>query len=182
MNFAPAMYCHLFVLFITLVSSTDAFVNYQCKLCNVKSNKAHVRLHAKKPFAGPIAKAKRQMDPDDYERVVKEKMKQNRKLSRDEAETDYNDFLENPYYALDKQEEYYKKLGYKDMYEGMIGEAEKEGNGDEVRERIETFQRNNKIKAASVLVVVASVFLYLRGLYDVDPTFLKGGLPNFNAR
>lgn len=61
------------------------------------------------------------------------------------------------------------------MFEGMIGEAEKEGRGDEVRERIATFQRKNKIKAFSVLLVAVGSYLYARGVYLGDPdNFLPG--------
>ena len=73
---------------------------------------------------GPIARAKKLMDPDDYNCVVEEKM-QREGLTRRQAEEEYNQFLENPsfYYALDKKEEYFKQMGYKNMFEGMIGEV-----------------------------------------------------------
>jgi hypothetical protein len=69
-------------------------------------------------MGGPLAQAKKLTDPKGYERVVQTKMKQDG-LTRQQAEDDYNQFLENPpfYYALDKKEEYYKSLGYKDMFE-----------------------------------------------------------------
>ena len=53
---------------------------------------------------GPVARAKKLMDPEEYDRVVKERMKQS-KMTRQEAEDDYNNFLENPpfYYALEKK-------------------------------------------------------------------------------
>ena len=57
----------------------------------------------------------------------------------------------------------------------MIGEAEKEGRGEEVRERLEKFQQTNKIKAASVLVVAIGSFLAARSAYWSDPdSFLPG--------
>ena len=127
---------------------------------------------------GPVARAKKMMDPADYERVVTQKMKKEG-LSRKEAEEEYNAFLENPsfYYALDKKEEYYKSLGYKDILEGMIGEAEKEGKGDEVRARITEFQRTSKIKAYSVLIVFILSFCYAYNLYHEDPSSFLPGLP-----
>lgn len=127
---------------------------------------------------GPIARAKKMMDPQDYNRVVEQKMKQEG-LTRDQAEDEYNAFLENPsfYYALDKKEEYYKSLGYKDIFEGMIGEAEKEGRGDEVRERIAKFRQTNRIKAYSVLAVFILSFCYLYNLYHEDPSNFLTGLP-----
>jgi hypothetical protein len=127
---------------------------------------------------GPIARAKKMMDPQDYKRVVEQKMKQEG-LSRQQTEDEYNAFLENPsfYYALDKKEEYYKSLGYKDSFEGMIGEAEKEGRGDEVRERIAKFRQTNRIKAYSVLAVFILSFCYLYNIYHEDPSSFLSGLP-----
>eukprot|EP00591_Stephanopyxis_turris_P003329 CAMPEP_0195513706 /NCGR_PEP_ID=MMETSP0794_2-20130614/5299_1 /TAXON_ID=515487 /ORGANISM="Stephanopyxis turris, Strain CCMP 815" /LENGTH=177 /DNA_ID=CAMNT_0040641787 /DNA_START=103 /DNA_END=636 /DNA_ORIENTATION=- len=125
---------------------------------------------------GPLARAKKALDPAEYNRIVEQKMKQD-KLSRKEAEDDYNAFLENPpfYYALDKKEAYYKSLGYKDMYEGEIGEAEKEGRGDEVRERIAKFKQRSQVKAYSVLAVAVVGFCALRQFYLNDPDgFLPG--------
>jgi hypothetical protein len=53
---------------------------------------------------GPLARAKKMMDPDEYNRVVEQKMAQDG-LTRQQAEAEYNQFLENPpfYYALDKK-------------------------------------------------------------------------------
>ncbi len=118
------------------------------------------------------------MNPQDYDRVVENKMKQEG-LSRKQAEDEYNTFLENPsfYYALDKKEEYYKSLGYKDIFEGMIGEAEKEGRGDEVRERLAKFRQTNRIKAYSVLTVFILSFCYIYNIYHEDPSNFLPGLP-----
>jgi len=127
---------------------------------------------------GPVARARKLMDPADYNRVVEEKMKQSG-LSRRQAEEEYNAFLENPsfYYALDKKEEYYKSLGYKDIFEGMIGEAEKEGKGDEVRERLTKFRQTNRIKAYSVLALVGLSFFFAYNIYHEDPSNFLTGLP-----
>ncbi len=56
------------------------------------------------PPVGPIARAKKAMDPKEYNRVVEERMKKSG-MSKEEAEADYNSFLENPpfYYALEKK-------------------------------------------------------------------------------
>jgi hypothetical protein len=132
---------------------------------------------------GPLARAKKAKDPQDYERVVVTKMKQE-SMTRAQAEADYNSFLENPpfYYALDKKDEYYKNLGYKDIFEGMIGEAEKLGpeEGKEMRERIEKFRLKSKIKAYAVLLVTIAGLYFVREVYNGDPTFLKGGLPDYH--
>jgi len=106
-------------------------------------------------------------------------------MSRAEAEADYNSFLENPpfYYALEKKEEYYQKMGYKDIFEGMIGEAEKEGNGDEMRERLAKFKLKSRIKATVVLVVAIVGLFWIQSIYEADPEhFLKGGLPDYSRR
>ena len=42
--------------------------------------------------------------------------------------------------------------------EGVVGEAEKEGRGDEVRERIAAFRKKSQLKAAGVLIVVVTAF------------------------
>ena len=125
---------------------------------------------------GPIATAKKLADPAGYNKVIETKMKQEN-LTRQQAEDEYNQFLENPpfYYALDKKEEYYKSLGYKDLFEGMIGEAEKEGKGEEVRGRIEKFRLQSKFKAAAVLITFCVVFYLARQEYWNDPdNFLPG--------
>mmetsp|Transcript_4800 Transcript_4800/g.7278 ORF Transcript_4800/g.7278 Transcript_4800/m.7278 type:complete len:178 (+) Transcript_4800:79-612(+) len=134
--------------------------------------------------AGPVARLKKLQDPKDYNRVIEEKIK-NSKMTREEAEADYNDFLENPpfYYALEKKEEYYQSLGYKDIFEGMIGEAEKEGKGDEMRERLAKFRLRSKVKAAAVLVVAIVGLFWVQSIYNMDPEhFLKGGLPDYSRR
>ena len=127
---------------------------------------------------GPIARAKKMMDPKEYNRIVEQKMKQEG-LTRKQAVEEYNAFLENPsfYYALDKKEEYFKSLGYKDIFEGMIGEAEKEGRGDEVRERLAKFRQTSRIKAYTVLSVFIVSFCYLYSIYHDDPSSFLPGLP-----
>ena len=125
---------------------------------------------------GPLARARKLSDPKEYERVVQSKMKKEG-LTRQQAEDEYNTFLENPpfYYALDKKEQYYKSLGYKDMFEGMIGEAEKEGKGDEVRARLTKFKQQSVLKAAGVLITFATIYYFARVEYWKDPSaFLPG--------
>ena len=67
-----------------------------------KQRQSSTSLHA----MGPVARAKKMLDPDDYSRIVEQKMQQDG-LTRRQAEDEYNQFLENPsfYYALDKKEE-----------------------------------------------------------------------------
>eukprot|EP00586_Coscinodiscus_wailesii_P021805 CAMPEP_0172491072 /NCGR_PEP_ID=MMETSP1066-20121228/21763_1 /TAXON_ID=671091 /ORGANISM="Coscinodiscus wailesii, Strain CCMP2513" /LENGTH=131 /DNA_ID=CAMNT_0013259915 /DNA_START=165 /DNA_END=560 /DNA_ORIENTATION=+ len=116
-------------------------------------------------MVGPLLKTK------EYKKTV-ENIMATKGLSRKEAEADYNAYLENPTnYALNKGENYYKGLGYKNLMEGVIGEAEKEGRGDEVRERIAAFKRKSRIKAAAVLVTAISALAYYKGSYvpDVPP-------------
>lgn len=57
-------------------------------------------------------------------------------------------------------EQYYKSLGYNSLMEGVIGEAEKEGRGDEVRARIEKFQKESKLKGLATIS-----FFILLGAY-----------------
>mmetsp|Transcript_5676 Transcript_5676/g.10763 ORF Transcript_5676/g.10763 Transcript_5676/m.10763 type:complete len:183 (-) Transcript_5676:77-625(-) len=147
-----------------------------------KKTNTPITLHAT-PI-GPMARLKKMQDPEEYNRVIEQKIKRS-KMTREEAEADYNQFLENPpfYYALEKKEEYYKSLGYKDIFEGMIGEAVKEGKGDEMRQRIAKFRLQSKIKAATVLITAIVVFFWVQTIYNADPEhFLKGGLPDYSRR
>ena len=81
------------------------------------------------------------------------------------------------------QEEYYKEMGYKDIFEGMIGEAEKEGKGDEMRERLAKFKLQSKIKATVVLIIAIVGLFWVQTIYNADPEhFLKGGLPDYSPR
>lgn len=65
----------------------------------------------------------------------------------------------------------------------MIGEAEKEGKGDEMRERLNKFRLQSKIKAAAVLVLAILGLFYIQTIYNADPEhFLKGGLPDYSRR
>mmetsp|Transcript_18512 Transcript_18512/g.25473 ORF Transcript_18512/g.25473 Transcript_18512/m.25473 type:complete len:183 (-) Transcript_18512:188-736(-) len=181
MNFwnQPSMLFKYLLLLIAVASlSTNAFSTYSKTASSSQTISRTTTLYAKKKTtpAGPIARAKKAMDPADYNRVVERKMFQE-KLTREEAEEEYNNFLENPsfYYALDKKESYYKKMGYKNMLDGIVGEAEKEGRGEEVRERIDNFKRESKIKAYSVLVFFVVGFWYARSVYLADPdNFLTG--------
>jgi len=79
--------------------------------------------------------------------------------------------LDHLFYSLIPQgEAYYQKLGYKSLMEGVIGEAEKEGRGDEVRERIEAFKRKSQLKAYSVIGTAIIVLFAYKISYDIDPT------------
>eukprot|EP00547_Thalassionema_nitzschioides_P018228 CAMPEP_0194244502 /NCGR_PEP_ID=MMETSP0158-20130606/11464_1 /TAXON_ID=33649 /ORGANISM="Thalassionema nitzschioides, Strain L26-B" /LENGTH=132 /DNA_ID=CAMNT_0038980015 /DNA_START=241 /DNA_END=639 /DNA_ORIENTATION=+ len=125
---------------------------------------------------GPLTRARKAADPDDYNRVVEEKMKQSG-MTRDAAEREYNDYLEQPpeYYAISQKERYYRKMGYKNSREGRIAEAEKEGRGDEVRAEIERVEKEGQFKAFGVLGLFVVVFLGLREVYLSDPeNFITG--------
>lgn len=91
------------------------------------------------------------------------KFSQHKGLTKEEAEKDYDAYLENPTnYALQKGEEYYKSLGYKGVMDGVIGEAEKEGRGEEVRARIEAFKAKSRMKGLSVMGVAITALLYYK--------------------
>ena len=76
-------------------------------------------------------------------------------------------------YALEKGEEYYASLGYKSLMDGVISEAEKEGRGDEVRDRISKFKRDSQLKAYAVIGTVIVVFFALKLQYEADPSFFN---------
>lgn len=115
---------------------------------------------------GPIQKF---TDKGGYEKVVTDLMK-TKGYTREQAEKEYNDYLENPTnYALQKGEEYYKGLGYKSVMEGVIGEAEKEGKGDEVRARIEDFKKKSKLKGLATMAFFITLFFYCKIQYPYVP-------------
>lgn len=70
---------------------------------------------------------------------------------------------------LDKGYDYYEALGYSNIMEGIMAEAEKSGTADSVREELEEFKRQSKMKALSIIGVVFSAFVYLKTMYDVNP-------------
>jgi len=68
--------------------------------------------------------------------------------------------------TLDRQgEAYYKSLGYKTLMDGVIGEAEKEGKGDEVRARIEEFNKQSKLKGLATISFFICLFFYYKLSY-----------------
>merc|ERR1712194_662086 len=82
-------------------------------------------------------------------------------ITREEAEMEYDAYLQNPNdYALNEGEVYYKSLGYKSLMDGVIGEAEKEGRGDEVRARIKKFNDDSFVKGMATIT-----FFILLGFY-----------------
>jgi hypothetical protein len=57
--------------------------------------------------------------------------------------------------------------------EGVIGEAEKEGKGDEVRARIEKFREESKLKGLATISVFILLFFYYK-LTFVPPIIPSG--------
>lgn len=55
--------------------------------------------------------------------------------------------------------------------EGVIGEAEKEGKGDEVRARIEEFQKQSKLKGLATITFFITLFFWYKAQYvpDIPP-------------
>lgn len=151
------------VLLLTVVNLSSAFT-VPTRNNPGRSLASSSRLH----MVPPLFKGK------DYDKVVTGLMR-TKGLTREEAEADYNAYLENPNnYALNKGEAYYKSLGYKSFMEGVIGEAEKEGRGDEVRERVAEFKKKSQLKATAVLVVFFSAIIYYKMNYV--PEIVPGGL------
>lgn len=115
---------------------------------------------------GPLQKL---TNRNEYEKVVSGLMT-TKGLTREQAEKEYNAYLENPNdYALQKGEAYYKSLGYKSLMDGVIGEAEKEGRGDEVRARIEKFNKEGQMKGLAVMTVFICFVFYLKIQYPYVP-------------
>jgi hypothetical protein len=152
---------------------------------------------------GPLQKI---TNKGEYEKVVTGLM-QTKGYTREQAEKDYNAYLDNPTnYALQKVskififgcrktlfffklifvsswsslnglwnnqgEAYYQSLGYKSLMEGVIGEAEKEGRGDEVKARIEKFQKESKLKGLATITFFIVVGTYANSV--LPPVVLNG--------
>jgi len=95
-------------------------------------------------------------------------------ITRGEAEKEYDAYLNNPNeFALNKGEAYYKSLGYKSLMEGVIGEAEKEGRGDEVKARIEKFNQDSRNKGLITITAFITLFFYLK---ETNPYVPPGSL------
>mmetsp|Transcript_6660 Transcript_6660/g.19199 ORF Transcript_6660/g.19199 Transcript_6660/m.19199 type:complete len:99 (-) Transcript_6660:2407-2703(-) len=93
-----------------------------------------------------------------------------RGITREEAEKEYDAYLNNPNdYALNKGEAYYKSLGYKNLMDGVIGEAEKEGRGEEVRERIEKFRKESQLKGLATISTFIALGFYLKITHPYVP-------------
>lgn len=110
-------------------------------------------------FIGPFQKLTKSKE---YNQVV-ENLMYTQGITREQAEEEYNAYLDNPNdYALNKGEAYYKSLGYKSLMEGVIGEAEKEGRGDEVRARIEKFNKESKLKGLATIGFFIALGFYAK--------------------
>jgi len=117
-------------------------------------------------FIGPLQKATNRKE---YNKVV-DGLMFTQGITREEAEKEYDAYLDNPNtYALNKGEAYYKSLGYKNLMEGVIGEAEKEGRGDEVRARIEKFNKESQLKGLATISTFIALGFYLKITHPYVP-------------
>jgi hypothetical protein len=53
--------------------------------------------------------------------------------------------------------------------EGVMGEAEKEGKGDEVKQRIEEFKKQSFLKGIGTMTFFITVFAYYKSIYPYVP-------------
>merc|ERR1712194_17538 len=114
---------------------------------------------------GPLQKTTNRQE---YNKVV-DGLMFTRGITREEAEKEYNAYLDNPNnYALQKGEAYYKSLGYKSLMDGVIGEAEKEGRGEEVRARVEKFKRDSFLKGMSFITLAIGALFYVKFTYPIE--------------
>jgi hypothetical protein len=51
--------------------------------------------------------------------------------------------------------------------DGVVGEADKRGEGDAVRQRLDDFKKKSQLKATAVLVVALSTLVYFKLDYDI---------------
>eukprot|EP00545_Synedropsis_sp_CCMP1620_P012276 CAMPEP_0119013806 /NCGR_PEP_ID=MMETSP1176-20130426/9007_1 /TAXON_ID=265551 /ORGANISM="Synedropsis recta cf, Strain CCMP1620" /LENGTH=172 /DNA_ID=CAMNT_0006966925 /DNA_START=35 /DNA_END=553 /DNA_ORIENTATION=+ len=158
------------VLLLAFVAPTFAFLAggnfghsyYAATSMAARSCRTNTRLY----LLGPISKM---AQGKEYKKVVETYMKE-KGLTRAEAEKEYDKYLENPNdFMLSKRADYYISLGYKGFEDGVIGEAEKEGRGDEMREKMADFKRESKIKGFTVIGTFIALFAYLKVTHDADP-------------
>jgi len=119
--------------------------------------------------SGPLQKTTNRQE---YNKVV-DGLMFTRGITREEAEKEYDAYLDNPNnYALQKGEAYYKSLGYKSLMDGVIGEAEKEGRGEEVRARVEKFRKDSNLKGLITIGSFIALGFYLKITHPyVPPSF-----------
>ena len=53
--------------------------------------------------------------------------------------------------------------------DGVIGEAEKEGRGEEVRARIEAFKKKSQLKGLSVITIATAILFYFNTVNPYTP-------------
>jgi hypothetical protein len=53
--------------------------------------------------------------------------------------------------------------------DGVIGEAEKEGRGDEVRARIEAFKKKSQLKGTAVILISTAILFYYNTVNPYTP-------------
>eukprot|EP00533_Pseudo-nitzschia_delicatissima_P009050 CAMPEP_0116111940 /NCGR_PEP_ID=MMETSP0327-20121206/18713_1 /TAXON_ID=44447 /ORGANISM="Pseudo-nitzschia delicatissima, Strain B596" /LENGTH=161 /DNA_ID=CAMNT_0003605205 /DNA_START=54 /DNA_END=539 /DNA_ORIENTATION=+ len=142
--------------FVAIAVVACHFLSAQAFVGNGPSTRSSV-ISSTSLGAGPLQKFTNRAE---YNKVV-DGLMFTKGLDRADAEKEYDAFLQNPNdYALNKGEAYYKSLGYKNLMEGVIGEAEKEGRGDEVRARVEKFNQDSFIKGMATIT-----FFILLGFY-----------------
>eukprot|EP00543_Licmophora_paradoxa_P005067 CAMPEP_0202446494 /NCGR_PEP_ID=MMETSP1360-20130828/4968_1 /ASSEMBLY_ACC=CAM_ASM_000848 /TAXON_ID=515479 /ORGANISM="Licmophora paradoxa, Strain CCMP2313" /LENGTH=164 /DNA_ID=CAMNT_0049062981 /DNA_START=13 /DNA_END=507 /DNA_ORIENTATION=- len=160
-----ALHSATLLLLLGLVLSVVSGFMVHTPRCATSNN----RLMTTKLFVGPLQKI---TNREEYEKAVQGLMK-TKGFTREQAEKEYGEFLDNPNnYALNKGEAYYKSLGYKNLMDGVVGEADKEGKGEEVRQRIDDFKKQSQIKATAVLAVAFAAFIYSKIQYDIAHPFI----------
>jgi len=116
--------------------------------------------------AGPLQKFS---NPQEYNKVI-DNLMFTQGITRKEAIKEYDAYLNNPNdYALNKGEAYYKKLGYKNLMEGVVGEADKEGKGEEVRARIKKFNEESKLKGLATISFFITLGFYFKITHPYVP-------------
>ena len=103
-TFTTALVLVAALLAVGVLPSADAFLPSTCQQSSSTSSSTRPSTSLSMAQMGPVARAKKLMDPKEYNRIVEQKMAQEG-LTRQQAEAEYNQFLENPpfYYALDKK-------------------------------------------------------------------------------
>mmetsp|Transcript_16947 Transcript_16947/g.16990 ORF Transcript_16947/g.16990 Transcript_16947/m.16990 type:complete len:161 (-) Transcript_16947:1639-2121(-) len=149
-----------------------AFLVFSCYSFDVYAFAGKSVLKKSKSTRLGIGSLQKTTNRQEYNKVV-DGLMFTRGITREEAEKEYNAYLDNPNnYALQKGEAYYKSLGYKSLMDGVIGEAEKEGRGEEVRARVEKFRKDSNLKGLITIGSFIALGFYLKITHPyVPPSF-----------
>mmetsp|Transcript_20896 Transcript_20896/g.24038 ORF Transcript_20896/g.24038 Transcript_20896/m.24038 type:complete len:188 (-) Transcript_20896:264-827(-) len=132
--------------------------------CNAASKTSSLNLFGPKQALA----IERTKNPAGFEQTINGLMRKN-KLTREQAEKRYGEFLIDPDgFAIRAGEEMRKKEGYKTWEEAAIARSD---DPEATEERINEFKKKSTIKALVVVAVFVGVLLYLSSTNQTPTVF-----------